>query len=97
MATFKKTRRRGDLGDPPPPEEAGENLKAPEHAPPAVHPSAEVDGRSLRKTGRTHQFATRITPELHRQIKMIAARDGLKVTELLEHAVAAYERKNITS
>ncbi len=95
MATFKTPRRRGDLGDPPPPEEAGTNLTAPEHAPPAVVPSSEVDGRSLRKTGRTHQFATRITPELHRQIKMIAARDGLKVTELLERAVAAYEKQTI--
>ena len=93
MATFKKPRRRGDLGDPPPPEEAGDNLKAPEHAPPTTAPSAEVDGRSLRKTGRTYQFATRITPELHRQIKMIAARDKLKVTELLEQAVAAYEKQ----
>jgi hypothetical protein len=91
MATFKKTRRRGELGDPPPLAEAGENLKAPEHAPPA--PALDVDGRTLRKTGRTQQFATRITPELHRQIKMIAARDGLKVTELLEQAVAVYEKQ----
>ncbi len=45
----------------------------------------------MRKTGRTHPFATRITPKLHKRIKMIAARDEVKVAELLEHAIEAYE------
>ena len=94
MATFKKPRRRGDLGSPPPLEAAGENLKAPESAPPAqAIPPSSVDGRTLRKTGRTHPFATRITPELHKQLKTIAVRDDLKVAELLELAVAAYEKQ----
>ncbi len=106
MAHFKKPRRRGDPGEPPKLEEAGDNLKAPEVAPaPAPKPKLasvstttpppEVDGRSLRKTGRTHQLATRVTPELHKQIKTIAVRDGLKVAELLELAIAAYEKKKI--
>ncbi len=92
MATFRKPPRRGELGDPPKIEEAGENLKAPETAPPkAFTLPQKTDGRTLRKTGRTHPFATRITPKLHKRIKMIAARDEVKVAELLEHAIDAYE------
>jgi hypothetical protein len=91
MATFRKPPRRGELGEPPKIEEAGENLKAPETAPPKESSSQKADGRTLRKTGRTHPFATRITPILHKRIKMIAARDEVKVAELLEHAIEAYE------
>ena len=50
-----------------------------------------VDGRSLRKTGRTLQFATRITEEFDELLHKIAQRDGLKLVEVLENSVAAYE------
>jgi hypothetical protein len=50
-----------------------------------------VDGRSLRRTGRTLQFATRITEEFDELLHKIAQRDGLKLVEVLENSVAAYE------
>jgi hypothetical protein len=50
-----------------------------------------IDGRSLRKTGRTLQFATRVTEEFDDLLHKIAARDGLKLVEVLERGVAAYE------
>ena len=52
-----------------------------------------TDGRSLRATGRTAQFATRIKPEYHRKAKMIAARDGITLAELFGKGVDAYERE----
>jgi predicted HicB family RNase H-like nuclease len=54
--------------------------------------TAKVDGRSLRATGRTHQFATRIKEETHRRMRILAAEDGITLGELIERAVAAYER-----
>ena len=50
-----------------------------------------VDGRSLRRTGRTLQFATRVTEEFDELLHKIAERDGLKLVEVLENSVAAYE------
>jgi|1185.fasta_scaffold76855_2 hypothetical protein len=87
MVDFRKGVGRGLAGAaPPPPEVVPNNLAQPETAP-------VVDGRSLRATGRTEQLATRVRPEFHRQVKIIAARDGLKIAELLEKAIAAYERE----
>ena len=51
-----------------------------------------IDGRSLRKTGRTHPFSTHIKLETHNEMKRIAARDGITIAEFLERAVEAYER-----
>jgi hypothetical protein len=92
MADLSKLKRRGTLGAPPNPEEASGNLTAPEVAP-AVTPSGRrrIDGRSLRKTGRTLQFATRVTEEFDDLLHRIAKRDGLKLVEVLEHGIAAYE------
>lgn len=52
-----------------------------------------IDGRSLRKTDRTIPFASRVTPEFDAQLRQIAARDGLKLVEVLEKALALYEAK----
>ena len=49
------------------------------------------DGRSKKKTGRTHQLATRVTFEFYRRVRMIASRDNLKIVELLEKAIDVYE------
>lgn len=57
------------------------------------HVPESVDGRTLRATGRTKQFATRVSEEFFRRFAMAAARDGLKKTELLELALEAYERE----
>ena len=42
------------------------------------------DGRSLRATGRTHQFATRIKEETHDHIKELARHQKITIGELLE-------------
>ncbi len=86
MANFPKPSRR-NLPPPPPPSETTNNLSQPEHAP------ASVDGRTLRATGRLQQFATRVTPELKRDIDVWTAQNGLKLNEFLEHAFAALKRE----
>ena len=88
-----RTRRR--LGTPPGEDRAGENLSAPEHAPAA--PNVDVKKkRPKRKTGRTEAFATRVSPEFHRRLRLLAAEDNLKLVELLERALTAYEERRKT-
>jgi hypothetical protein len=106
MADLSKLKRRSTLGAPPPPAEASSNLDAPEIGPPpaplpAVAPIVAPspvergrrvrDGRSARRTGRTVQFATRVTPDFDERFRTIAERDGLLHVELLERSLAAYE------
>lgn len=55
------------------------------------------DGRSKRATGRTQQFATRVTKEWHDTVKAVAERDGVMLVEVLEQAVDAYERDRGTT
>jgi hypothetical protein len=55
------------------------------------HQQLRVDGRSLRKTGRTLQLATRVSWEFDEKLRHIAQRDGLKLVEVLERALEAYE------
>ena len=50
-----------------------------------------IDGRSLRRTGRTLQLATRVSWEFDDKLRRIAQRDGLKLVEVLEQALEAYE------
>lgn len=104
MVDVSKLRRKG-LGAPPSMDEASPNLSAPEAAPAHAEsepireaeptstaaPHARIDGRSLRRSNRTLQFATRVTPEFDERIRAIAARDGLMLVELLERALDAYE------
>lgn len=102
MADLSKLKRRSTLGAPPPPAEASANLDAPEVAPPSTPnlPSLAMgegrrsrDGRSARRTGRTIQFATRVTPEFDEHFRAVAERDGLLHVELLERALSAYESR----
>jgi hypothetical protein len=119
MADLTKIKRRNTLGAPPAPEEASQNLNAPETAPvmpmpvplpesatgsdiPLPQPSAptriaddrvRIDARSLRKTGRTLQLATRVSWEFDDKLRRIAQRDGLLLVEVLERALDAYERQ----
>ena len=87
------------LGPPPAVNEASENLSAPEVAPVAPAPvaappaKARRDGRTLRRTGRTVTFATRVSPEFDERIRDIAEEKGLMLVEVLEQALAAYERE----
>ncbi|MFX1722399.1 hypothetical protein [Paraburkholderia sp. A1RO-5L] len=100
MVDVSKLKRKG-LGAPPPIEEASPNLGAPETAP-APAPKAALavaaavqhereDGRTLRASGRTLQFATRVTPEFDQRIRAVAKRDGLMLVQVLEKALDAYE------
>jgi hypothetical protein len=89
VATFKKAGQR--LPPPPPVAEARDNLRAPEVAPPIA---SGVDRRSLRATGRTEQFATRVTEKFHREFKSYAALRGRKINELLEDAFEALKEKH---
>jgi hypothetical protein len=50
-----------------------------------------IDGRSLRKTGRTVSFATRVSPAFHQKLRRIAQRDNKLIVEVLEAALNAYE------
>ena len=50
-----------------------------------------LDGRSLRRSNRIVQFATRVTPEFDRRIREIARDERLLIVEVLERALDAYE------
>ena len=102
MANLTKLKRRSTLGAPPSLEEASQNLKAPEIAPVNTQPEqadgpraasyqGRLDGRTLRKTGRTLQLATRVSFEFDDRLRRIAQRDGLKLVEVLERGLEAYE------
>jgi hypothetical protein len=69
-----------------------EPASTPENAIPQLpHQQRRIDGRSLRKTGRTIQLATRVSWEFDEKLRYIAQRDGLKLVEVLEQALEAYE------
>jgi hypothetical protein len=51
------------------------------------------DGRSARRSGRTLQFATRVSPEFDNRLRLIAERDGKLLVEVLEEALDAYEER----
>lgn len=87
MNNFNKLKKKNSLGTPPLPEETKNNLQRPEDY-------ELVDGRSLKRTGRTHQLSTRVTDVFYKRVKMIAARDGLKIVELLEVGIDMYEKYN---
>ena len=50
------------------------------------------DGRSARRSGRTLQFATRVSPEFDNRLRAIAEREGKLLVEVLEDALDAYEQ-----
>ena len=106
MADLSKLKRRSTLGAPPPATEASTNLEAPETvlppSPRVVEPVSisrlplagqgqRRDGRSARRTNRTVQFATRVSPAFDERLRDIAERDGLLLVEVLERALDAYE------
>lgn len=86
MADFSHLKKKNRLGLPPPEQEIKNNLQQPESYEPAAH----IDGRSLRKTGRTHQLATRVRPEFYREIKVMAVQEGITIAELIEKAFELY-------
>lgn len=95
--------RRSTLGEPPTLEEASPNLEAPEVAPASVSDASEkpkrkldgrIDGRSVRRTNRTVQFATRVTPDWDARIRALAMQEGVLLVEILERALDCYEKQS---
>lgn len=79
----------------PPPRTAVTPLRKPQDAGKEHDRSQQgqtrLDGRSLRKSGRTLQLATRVSWEFDDKLRHIAQRDGLKLVEVLERGLHAYE------
>jgi len=95
--------RRNSLGTPPSPDETLGNLNEPEVAPaptPTIKTKKEsatkTDGRSLRRTGRTEQFSTRVTDEFKKEIHSVAKATGKKYNVILEESLELY-KKHIAS
>lgn len=67
--------------------------EAPAPAPMPERISPMPDGRSLRATGRTHQFSTRIKLETHDKMKWLALHERITLGELLERMTDLYEQQ----
>ena len=71
----KKVKRMfRDLGAPPPPEAATGNLSLPAPVP-------------REKSDRTEQLNLRVPPSLKKRVRVLAARDGLSLSEVIIRAV----------
>jgi hypothetical protein len=100
MADASKLKR--GLGTPPASDEARTDLAAePAAAGEPTHrtvagagPMQRIDARSLRRSGRTVHFATKVTPEFDNRVRQIAAETGKMLTEILEEALKAWEREH---
>jgi hypothetical protein len=73
-------------------EDHGGGTARPHSASPAP-PEVRVDRRSLRRSGRTVQLATRVTPDFHERVRRIARYEGLLHVEVLEWALDALEER----
>jgi len=83
MADFKKA-VNNRFGAPPQKDVENESvLDAPETAPAK---------KARRKTGRTIQFSTRVTPEFNEEFRVLAFEKRLKKVELLELLLEEYKR-----
>src|SRR3954469_3049200 len=103
MADASKLKR---LGAPPPLEEARSGLiptppaepPPPSPAPVAAEPPPEedyerIDGRSLRKTGRTLPFSTRINADVDKLIRRLAVKHKLLIAEVIERGVYLVQKE----
>ena len=70
-----------------------EPIQSPQTAMPITRPP-RLDGRTMRRSGRTVQFATRVSPDFDERVRQIAMRDGMLLVEVLEHALEAYEQSS---
>src|SRR5271166_2409113 len=106
MADASKLKSLRGLGAPPSPDEARDDLvpppppqppipqAAPRQSPAPITPGPRIDARSLRRSGRTVHFATKVTPEFDARVRQIAADTGKMLTEILEEALVAYEKQS---
>ena len=58
-----------------------------------AEPRPRIDARTLRRTGRTVHFATKVTESYDYRMREIAAQTGKYLSEILEESLAAYERE----
>lgn len=97
MSTFRKP-RPSRLPPPPAPDDILGNLQQPEHAPaapvsPSEEPPKKPDGRRLRHTGRTEQFATRVTKAWRDKLHRLATRTRRLYVDILEEALDDLDKK----
>ena len=85
MNDWQKLKKR-KLEAPPTLAETTSHLQMPEVI------GGKVDKRTLRKTGRTEQFATRVNKEWLEKIRGISERENLKLVEVLEKSLECYEK-----
>lgn len=89
MADFSNLLKKNRLGAPPQVSEIKNNLQLPE----SLEASENlIDKRSLRKTGRTHQLATRVKFEFYKRVKRLALDMDITIAELLEKAIDSFEK-----
>ena len=68
-----------------------ESIQSPQTVMPITR-APRLDGRTMRRSGRTVQFATRVSPDFDERVRQIAMRDGMLLVEVLERALEAYEQ-----
>lgn len=56
---------------------------------------AMIDGRSLRRTGRTAQIATKVRPEYKAMIYELASTCRLPINEIIEMSIESIYREKI--
>lgn len=76
------------LGNPPEATETRQTLN--EAEPLATMTTAKIDGRTLRRTGRTAQFNVMLSPDFRDQLAECAERDRLTYPQLLALMFRAY-------
>jgi hypothetical protein len=76
-----------------PPSEATDNMEPSPDAELEQPVPQRIDGRSLRRTGRTVSFSTRVTEDWDYRIKRYAARNNVLIVAALEQALDALERE----
>ena len=92
MANAEGLKKRKTNLPSPPIDEVGENIHPRQ---PAIDLGnyERIDGRSLRRTGRTIQFNTRVTPVFDMRLRELAQRDHLSLAEVLERALSLYDKQ----
>jgi hypothetical protein len=61
-------------------------------------PDGRIDGRSLRRTGRTERLAVRVTQGFSDDVKKVAAHSGLTLGQVLERGVYMFaSQANLTN
>jgi len=78
------------IGDAP----AAAERRPREEAPRDPAPKADrIDGRTLRRTGRTFKFAATVRPEWAEEVKAIAAEEGKLIVEVLEDMLESRKKQ----